>query len=123
MSLSAGLLLMVAFSLNAAANILLKVAAQKGAFSGSLSLVAILQHYWLAGLGLVCFALNTIFYFLAFRQLPLSVAYPTMVVASLVLVGFVAVTVLAERLTIVQVVGYAIMIIGLVIIFAFAARS
>ncbi len=123
MSFSAGLFLVLAFTFNAAANIIFKIASRQGAMSGELSLVTLWQQYWLAGVGLVCFGLNAIFYFFALRYLPLSIAYPTMVVASLVLVGIIAVTVLAERLTVVQIIGYAIIMIGLLVIFVFSPRS
>lgn len=108
----------IAFSLNAFANVLLKVGAQKGLVTG-VAPTALVAANWQVLLGLVLFAGNVVFYFLALRTLPISVAYPVMVVASFILINVYALTALGERLNTTQLLGYGLVVFGLILIVGF----
>ena len=58
------------------------------------------------------FATNVVFYFLALRSLPLSLAYPVMVAGSFLLVNGYASLVLHERVGPAQLAGYALIVFG-----------
>lgn len=98
--------LTLAFGLNAFANILLKLGANKGLVLGNWQLLG----------GLFFFAINVVFYFLALRALPLSVAYPIMVAMSFLLINGYAFLTLGEPVTPLQIVGYVLIIGGLVLV-------
>ena len=110
--------LAIAFSLNAAANVLLKLGSQKGIVTDA-PLVSLLSANWQFALGLSLFAANVIFYFLALRALPISIAYPVMVVMSFILINAYALTVLGKRINATQLVGYGLVVLGLVLIVSF----
>ena len=112
------LLLVCAFVLNAVANIFLKIGSVKGINTASLSPVALITHNWQLIVGLFLFAGNVIFYFLALRTLPISVAYPVMVVMSFIIINLYALTVLHESLTLLQILGYGAVVIGIILIVA-----
>lgn len=109
------LFLSLAFTLNAVANILLKIGASRG-----LSLVgsplSLVSQNWQLLLGLALFAANVIFYILALRSLPISVAYPVMVLMGFILINGYALTMLQESLAPLQLLGYGLMIIGLLLV-------
>ncbi|TSC64365.1 MAG: hypothetical protein G01um101491_306 [Parcubacteria group bacterium Gr01-1014_91] len=111
------LYLVLAFSLNSVANILLKLGAIRG-LSLSGGPLAIIEANWQSLLGLSIFALNIIFYFLALRALPLSVAYPVMVVMGFLIVNSYALFALNEPITAGQYVGYILIVIGLTLVVA-----
>lgn len=98
--------LTLAFGLNALANVLLKLGATKGLALGNWQLLT----------GLFFFAINVVFYFLALRALPLSVAYPIMVAMSFLLINGYAFMTLGEPVTPLQMVGYVLIIGGLVLV-------
>ncbi len=111
------LYLALAFTLNSIANILLKLGAERVlSFSGGL--FAIIQANWQVLLGLTIFATNIIFYFLALRALPLSVAYPVMVVMGFLIVNSYALIMLHEPITVGQYIGYVLIIVGLTLVVA-----
>lgn len=114
------LYLAVAFFLNAVANILLKLGAREG-FHLSYAPTTLLFANWRLILGAVLFAVNVFFYFLALRALPLSIAYPAMVIASFLLINSYAIFALGESLTILQLIGYAAIVIGLFLVVANAS--
>lgn len=104
-----------AFLLNALGNIFLKLGAGKGmVFTGNPAFF--LANNWLFVAGLLFFGLNAVFYFLALRSLPISTAYPIMVVMSFILINSYALTVLGEHLAPLQVAGYALLVLGLLLI-------
>lgn len=111
--------LIIAFTLNATANILLKLGALKGLAYQGLSLTQLVSQNALAIVGLFFFALNAVFYFMALKSVPISVAYPTMVVISLLIINGYAIFVLKEQVSIMQVIGYALIITGIVMVFMF----
>lgn len=109
------LYLALAFTLNSVANILLKLGALRGlSFSGGP--LAIIEANWQFLLGLSIFALNVIFYFLALRTLPLSVAYPVMVVMGFLIVNSYALLTLHEPIMTGQFIGYVLIVIGLTLV-------
>ena len=105
--------LAVAFILNASANVLLKMAGS--GIDETKPLVP--QLMWSPVLlgGLVLFALNVLAYFLALRALPLSVAYPVMVGMTFLLVTTASLILFRENISSMQFVGYAFIIIGVVL--------
>jgi len=107
--------LILAFTLNSTANILLKLGANRG-LSLSGNLLALIQANWQFLLGLAIFATNVIFYFLALRALPLSVAYPVMVVMGFLIVNSYALLMLHEPITTGQFIGYFLIVIGLTLV-------
>ncbi len=111
-------LLVCAFSLNAAANILLKLGSKQGLVWHGLSPVGLVVANWQLLLGCLCFLGNMLFYFMALRSLPISTAYPVMVVMSFLLIGSFAWLILKEPISVSQWIGYGAMIVGLVLVVA-----
>lgn len=111
--------LAIAFTLNATANIMLKLGALKGFLHQGLSIGQIIAQNALIVCGLFFFALNAVFYFMALRDVSVSVAYPTMVVMSLLIINLYAVLMLKEQVSPIQLVGYALIIGGVILIFMF----
>ncbi len=109
--------LSAAFILNAAANILLKIGATRG-LSMSGSLLTLVTSNWQALLGLTLFASNVLFYFLALRALPLSVAYPVMVAMSFFLINGFALLFLHEQSSFLQIAGYVCILMGIILVVA-----
>lgn len=109
--------LILAFVLNASANILLKMGASKGIYSTVFPLTAFIKNnLYLLG-GFTFFVLNALFYFLALKNIAISLAYPVMVTMSLILIGSYAFIVGGEHFTYGHIVGYAFMILGVVVVF------
>ena len=109
-----------AFALNAVANIFLKVGAGQGFNLSSYSPLALIISNWQFLLGLFLFAVNVVFYFLALRTLPISVAYPTMVVMSFLIINAYALFVLGEHVVPLQILGYVLIVAGLFLVVRFA---
>ena len=110
------LFLFLALTLNATANILLKVGAARLGVLDEPNLVGRLfaNYHLLAGLSL--FALNVVFYVLALTRLNLSVAYPIMMAGGVVIIVTVSILLLHEALTIRQTVGLFLLIVGIVLV-------
>ena len=104
--------LVLAFIFNGTANVLLKIGAEKGLVRDS-SIYVFFAQNWQILCGLLLFAVNVIFYFLALRSLPLSVAYPVMVAMSFLIVNGYSSLYLHEPITLFQYVGYVLIVIGL----------
>ncbi|MDE2399973.1 MAG: hypothetical protein KGL67_03125 [Patescibacteria group bacterium] len=112
------LYLIIAFILNSAGSVVFKLAANRGvALHGSL--LSIISRNYLVIVGCGLFAINAIFFVLALRTLPLSVANPVMLIMSFIIVSIVSVFLLNERLDSLQLIGYALLILGVVVIFYF----
>jgi small multidrug resistance pump len=69
---------------------------------------------------LLAFALNFVAYAVALKRLPLSVAYPIMVVASFVLVNGFSHYYFGEEIVGMQVIGYVFILIGIIAVVAFS---
>jgi multidrug transporter EmrE-like cation transporter len=119
--------LVVALSLNAAANLLIKfgmraidleMATTGGSplDGGMVGLVRLLLRHWVLLLGLGCFALNVVFYAFSLQKLPISIAYPVMVTTGFAIIVTVAGVVLKERLSVMQWVGVAAILIGVTLV-------
>lgn len=118
------LFLFLAFVINAAGSIFLKLDAENGLSlslkNGLLSAVA--EHRFLI-LGLVAFAVNIIFYWLALKVLPLSVAYPIAVAGSFVIISLWSVFALYEGVTLWQIVGYVLIFAGILLVLLKGANA
>ena len=111
------LFLVVALTLNAAANILLKLATNKtdtseGGISGALALY--LSPWFIAGV--TCFGLNLLSYTLALQKIPLVVAYPIMVSGGFAIIALVAWKYLGETLSAAQWAGVAKILVGVILV-------
>lgn len=110
------ILLAAAFTFNAVANILLKLGAKDGIVGSIYAPLSFIAGNWQLILGLFIFAANVFLYFLALRELPLSIAYPIMVVMSFIIVNGYAFFALGEAITPLQILGYVAIIAGLVLV-------
>ena len=114
------LYIICAFIFNATANILLKLGAAKGFVFHGISLSTITDNAFFL-LGFIFFGLNALLYFMALSTLPLSLAYPVMVGMSLIIINTFAYIYLGEHITIMQMVGYSLLILGIVLIYSFSS--
>lgn len=112
--------LIVAMLLNAGANILLKMSARTAAAVQSASFFEYLHAYKLFIVGALLFACNIIFYFLAMKSLPLSLAYPIMVGGGFLIVGTSAVFLFHESISTFQILGYCCIVLGIVLVVSYA---
>lgn len=103
--------LVLALILNAIANISIK----KAAISSGASISSVLSNPFVY-LGIFMFALNLLLYYLALRSLPISVAYPIMVGAGFLLINGYASFFLNETVSGFHIVGYVLIITGLVFV-------
>ena len=123
------LALVVALSLNAAANLMMKFGMERFKASGVTSadgpaaVAGALITNWVLVLGLFCFALNVLFYVYALKGLPISMAYPIMVTAGFAIIVTVASMYLNERLSTVQWVGVALIVVGVWLVAAQAQHQ
>ncbi len=108
--------LVIAFILNAAANTFLKFAADRGIILSGMPLIGLLRANIFLLVGLFFFAANVIFYTLALRALPLSLAYPVMVVGTFFLVSTFSAVYFKETVTLIQVIGYAAILGGIALV-------
>ncbi len=124
--------LVVALALNATANLLIKFGMRAidlelggaGMLDGGLGgLVRLLVRHWAVLLGLVCFASNVVFYAYALQKVPISVAYPVMVITGFAIIVLVAGNVLHERLTAAQWVGVGAILVGVTLVAKDAGRQ
>lgn len=118
--------LIIALLLNAGANLLMKIGMTSVAGDGGLlkngisgAIKAVISTTPLI-IGLICFALNAAFYMYALQSktLKISVAYPIMVGGGFALIAIVARfhPALQERLTGEQLVGVALIFIGIILV-------
>lgn len=110
------LFLITALVFNACANVLLKLGAAQFVSVRETGVVrAVLENYFLLG-GLLLFALNVLFYVLALSRISLSVGYPIMVAGSLLFITFVSLLYLNETLSLVQMFGLLLLLVGIVLV-------
>lgn len=124
--------LIIALSLNAAANLMIKFGMRGidielsggSAMSGGISgLVRLLLRHWVLLLGLGCFALNVVFYAFSLQKLPISIAYPIMVASGFGIIVTVAGMMLGERLSGMQWVGVVAILVGVALVAKDAGRQ
>jgi len=119
-----GIALIVAMVLNAAANLLLKVAMNRVAEGGGLlsggtsGAVKTVFASPLLLVGLACFALNACFYMFALqsKSLHISLAYPIMVGGGFAIISVVGYLAMGEHLTTPQKIGVALVLGGAMLI-------
>lgn len=110
------LFLALALTLNASANILLKIgAARLGGLEGPNLIGRVASNYHLFA-GLTLFALNVVFYVAALTRLNLSVAYPIMMAGGVVIVVSTPILFLQEAVTTRQMLGLSLLILGIVLV-------
>ena len=124
--------LIIALSLNAAANLMMKFGMRAidlelsggNALSGGVSgLVRLLLRHWVLLVGILCFALNIVFYTFALQKLAISVAYPIMVASGFGIIAVVASMMLGERLSGVQWLGVVAILLGVTLVAKDAGRQ
>ncbi len=124
--------LIIALSLNAAANLMIKFGMRdidlelhgsSPMADGMLGLIRLLLRHWVLLAGLGCFALNVVFYSFSLQKLPISVAYPIMVASGFGIIVTVAGVMLGERLSVVQWVGVAAILLGVALVAKDAGRQ
>lgn len=110
------ILLLLAFVINATASILIKLDAQTAPLTLNEGIGAALWAHRLLLGGLVAFAINVIFYWLALRILPLAIAYPVMVGGSFIIVAGWSTVMLGEGMTLPQIGGYVMIFAGILLV-------
>ncbi len=120
--------LIVALVLNATANLLMKIGMKSVQQSGGIlqdGLVPAVKTVITSATlmtGLICFAVNALFYMYALQSkaLKISIAYPIMVGGGFALIAVIASfhPLLLERLTWGQMIGVSLVLIGIVVIVA-----
>jgi len=122
----------IALVLNAAANLMIRFgmrgigleAGEAGLLAnGVWGLVKLLLRHWVVLAGIACFALNVVFYAFALQKLQISMAYPVMVTGGFVIIVVVAGLLLNESLSVLQWVGVAAILIGVVLVAKDAGRQ
>lgn len=110
------LFLALALTLNAAANVLLKIGAgQLGRLEAPDLIGRLLTNYHLLG-GILLFALNVVLYAAALTRLNLSVAYPVMTAGGVLIVVSVSFFLLEEPFSPVQMLGLALIVAGILLV-------
>jgi small multidrug resistance pump len=110
------LFLTIALTLNALANVLLKLGAARFVGWGEHGVTRRLLTNSYLLLGLALFALNVVFYAAALTRLNLSVAYPVMVAGGMIVVVLASILWLEEPVTAVQASGIALLVAGIVLV-------
>ncbi len=116
MNITEGIVLLVAIVFNAVANILLKLGMQNAPDINSVGLKGMLINsitnisVWL---GLFSFGVAFIFYSVVLTRMKLGVAYPIMTSAGFAIVSVVAVFLFDERLSVMKIVGIAVIALGI----------
>jgi multidrug transporter EmrE-like cation transporter len=110
------LFLVLAMTLNAAANVLLKIGAARIGALGEPGLIGRLATNYHLHAGLALFALNVVFYAAALTRIQLSLAYPVMMAGGVLIVVSVSILFLRESLTVWQMLGMLFLVVGLVLI-------
>ncbi len=107
--------LAVAFVLNAAANILLKVAASRGFSFGELLQGNITRTHGIAALAVLLFVANLAAYLVALARIPISVGYPIMVGMTFVIITTFALY-SGEQITALQIIGLTAILGGIALV-------
>ena len=124
--------LTLALLLNAAANLMIRFGMRAidielggaGLLDGGPWVMArILLRHWVVLAGIACFALNVVFYAYALQKLPISMAYPIMVTCGFAIIVVVAGLTLDERLSVVQWLGVAAILVGVLLVAKDAGRQ
>lgn len=110
------ILLIIAFTSNSLANILVKIATQRANNAGGWFTSGILSPAFLyLGLSVFILALAFLFYVLAVRGLPVSLAYAVHTAMSLVIITALA-PLFSEKITLMHISGIFFLLLGISII-------
>ena len=109
-------LLAVALTLNALANVSLKIGAADLPAWRDPGLLPRLFANWYLLLGMTLFGLNVLVYATALTRVNLSVAYAVMVAGSMIVVVVLSATWLREPVSSVQLAGIVLLILGIVLV-------
>ena len=115
------LFLFSAFICNAAANVLLKIAALKGFSFGALFRGDFNSSTLTAGVAIFFFGLNLCLYLVALEKIPLSVGYPIMVGMTF-LITTAASLMLGEKINLLHAMGMALIFAGILLVVRFAGN-
>jgi len=111
------LFLILALLLNSLAHIVLKLGALGGLWLNSLNPIQLIINNYLAVLSASFFGVSFFFYFLALRTVPLSVAFPVVIVASVLIINSFAYFYLRETISLWQALGYLLIVAGILLVF------
>lgn len=115
--------LTLAFLLNALANVSLKIHSIKGfEFNPLLSPLVLINNVYFF-IAIIFFAFNVVFYALALSRIPLSIAYPVMVMMTFLVVNSFAYFYFREPITAPQVIGYIMILVGISLVVGFVKVS
>lgn len=114
------ILLIVALTLNASANVLMKIGAShsnKAAIANNFleKIFILIKNPYLL-FGILLFGLNIIFYFLALTKIKLSIAYPLMTAGGLLIISVVSVLLFKESISAIQIFGIILLVLGIILI-------
>lgn len=115
------LFLLIALALNSMANVILKMGAVESAkrqTAGQGGLMGLLTNFldMKTIIAVVLFGLNIFFYKQALTRLPVSIAYPAMSALGLIVVFSLSFILLGERLSIQQLIGFCVIIAGVILV-------
>lgn len=106
---------------NALASVLLKIQATKGFVVKDIFSVSFLVQHAAFFAALFLFAGNVLLYAFALTKIPLSTAYPVMVVGSFLIVYSVSALYFHETIRWPQLIGYALVIGGIMLVVRFSS--
>lgn len=116
-----------ALILNATANLLMKFGIRRmgeGLLAdGVLQVVPKILGNYVLMIGLFCFAANVFLYMYALQRFQISVAYPIMVTSGFAIIVVVSGLYLQERLTFIQWLGVALILVGVFLVASQAERQ
>jgi len=117
-----GIALALALTLNAVANLMMKFGVKRfeglelNLSKGLTPAISAITTNWVLLLGLLCFAVNVIFYTYALSGIKVSIAYPIMIGGGFAIIAVVAGKYLNETLSPPQWIGVALIIIGVMLV-------
>lgn len=111
--------LIIALTLNASANILMKIGAAKLPLKGEVTTIALAQSVATNThliIGVVLFAINVIFYVLALSKLNLSLAYPLMTSGGFLIITLFTFFYLKEPISPTHIAGLVLILLGIILV-------
>ncbi|MFH1758988.1 MAG: SMR family transporter [Patescibacteria group bacterium] len=116
------LFLTFSFILNALGNVLLKIGAVQGLWAENYNIFYLVAKNYVPISGLALFALSAVFYFLSLREIPLSTAYPVLVMMCFLLISAFSYFYFHENISWPQLLGYCMIAGGLILVFWFTSK-
>ena len=115
--------LFTALALNIGGNIAMKLAALRGIDLLTYEPIHFIARNWQAIASITLYGLSAIFYFLSLREIPLIIAYPTIIFLAFIAVHAFAVIFLGERIVAWQIIGHILVLVGMGLILFFAQKK